>query len=233
MNALSVEDAHAVTGDIRRSLADVATAVTHLAYQVRRAHRGRAWTVLGYPTWAAYVQAEFGIGRSHAYRLVDLADAADRITDTVTAIEGTSHAWDIALPALSHRQVADIKARPEEFADLLADRLRTAHDTTPGELTPEHIAVVVRDTVTQLRTPTPPTRLDPGPFADLAEMVELLKASSLKLGRLALEIAPAYQSDDVAAVPLAVLAEDIGESLDRLLALRRYAITGDWRAVDG
>ncbi|MER5852823.1 hypothetical protein ABT126_39075 [Streptomyces sp. NPDC002012] len=54
-----------------------------------------------------------------------------------------------------------------------------------------------------------------------------------KLGRPALEIAPAYESDDVAAVPPAVPAEDIGESPDRLPAQRRYAITGDWRAVDG
>ncbi len=54
------------------------------------------WTVLGYDSWSAYALAEFGIGRSTAYRLLDLAATAEAIEGTVTRELGVSHAWDSA-----------------------------------------------------------------------------------------------------------------------------------------
>ena len=50
---------------------------------LKRAHDGRAYLALGYPSWATYVRAEFDMSRSNAYRLLahaatirDLAEVA-------------------------------------------------------------------------------------------------------------------------------------------------------------
>ncbi|MFJ8854931.1 hypothetical protein [Streptomyces sp. NPDC102437] len=48
-----------------------------------------------------------------------------------------------------------------------------------------------------------------------------------------LEVAPAYLSDTDAAHVLALLCEEIGEPLDHGLAARRYAMSGDRRALHG
>ncbi|WP_327170201.1 hypothetical protein OG471_01125 [Streptomyces sp. NBC_01336] len=48
-----------------------------------------------------------------------------------------------------------------------------------------------------------------------------------------LEVALAYLSDTAAADVLASLCEQIGETLDNGLAARRYALSGDRRALDG
>ncbi|MBK5994683.1 hypothetical protein JHN53_24165 [Streptomyces sp. MBT58] len=48
-----------------------------------------------------------------------------------------------------------------------------------------------------------------------------------------LEVAPAYLSDTAAADVLAPLCEQIGETLENGLAARRYALSGDRRALHG
>ncbi|GAA4803034.1 hypothetical protein [Streptomyces ziwulingensis] len=48
-----------------------------------------------------------------------------------------------------------------------------------------------------------------------------------------LEVAPAYLSDTKAADVLAPLCDQIGEDLDNSLAARRYAMSGDRRALHG
>ncbi|MEK8141650.1 hypothetical protein NKH18_00695 [Streptomyces sp. M10(2022)] len=50
---------------------------------------------------------------------------------------------------------------------------------------------------------------------------------------LMLEVAPAYLSDTAAADVLAPLCEQIGETLENGLAARRYAMSGDRRALYG
>ncbi|MGW7448145.1 hypothetical protein [Kitasatospora sp. NPDC054795] len=60
------------------------------------------------------------------------------------------------------------------------------------------------------------------------------RAAQLGIGALALEAVPAYVSDRQAEnAGLARLANDIGITTAELLACRRYAISGDVRAVDG
>lgn len=49
----------------------------------RAAHWARVWTALGYGGWAAYASKEFGVSRSTADRLLDLAAAAEAIEDVV------------------------------------------------------------------------------------------------------------------------------------------------------
>ncbi|MFB7552774.1 hypothetical protein [Streptomyces sp. NPDC056154] len=48
-----------------------------------------------------------------------------------------------------------------------------------------------------------------------------------------LEVAPAYLSDTDAADILGLLCEEIGESLDHGFVGRRYAMSGDRRALHG
>lgn len=48
-----------------------------------------------------------------------------------------------------------------------------------------------------------------------------------------LEVAPAYLSDTEAADVLALLCDEIGETVANGLAARRYALTGDRRALAG
>lgn len=47
------------------------------------------------------------------------------------------------------------------------------------------------------------------------------------------EVAPAYLSDTEAADVLTLLCDQIGEPLDHGLAARRYAMSGDRRALHG
>ncbi|MER5887019.1 hypothetical protein ABT160_24610 [Streptomyces sp. NPDC001941] len=95
---------------------------------------------------------------------------------------------------------------------------------------------VVRQAVRDVRTaPTPPPAdpaADPA-VAALRRVVDDLVASSHAMGELMLEIAPAYLSDSEAADILVLLCEQIGEPLDHGFAARRYALTGDRRALAG
>ncbi|MET9175887.1 hypothetical protein ABZX64_33340 [Streptomyces misionensis] len=58
-------------------------------------------------------------------------------------------------------------------------------------------------------------------------------AAGNAIGELMLEVAPAYLSDIEAANVLALLCDQIGEPLDHGLAARRYAMSGDRRALHG
>lgn len=69
--------------------------------------------------------------------------------------------------------------------------------------------------------------------AELRRLVEQMVQYAGQLGEHALEIAPPYLSDVQAAERgLHEFAEAIGEGLDEVLAARRFAITGDRRALE-
>ncbi|MFH8387970.1 hypothetical protein ACH4E7_45085 [Kitasatospora sp. NPDC018058] len=104
--------AQELTEQLRTAIEDVRAAVLVLARRVRAAHRARVWTVLEYPSWSAYALAEFGVGRSTAYRLLDLAAVAEAIENTVQSELGVSHAWDSTDLVLPVRAVVDLKGRP-------------------------------------------------------------------------------------------------------------------------
>ncbi|MFJ8854924.1 hypothetical protein [Streptomyces sp. NPDC102437] len=70
-------------------------------------------------------------------------------------------------------------------------------------------------------------------LAALRRVVDELAASTHAIGELMLEVASAYLSDTDAADVLAPLCEEIGEPLDHGLAARRYAMSGDRRALHG
>ncbi|WP_189969483.1 hypothetical protein [Streptomyces violascens] len=62
-------------------------------------------------------------------------------------------------------------------------------------------------------------------------VVDVLAATAHAIGELMLEVAPAYLDAHQAADCLALLCHQIGDPLDHGLASRRYALTGDRRAL--
>lgn len=61
-----------ITADEARALTDRIRALAdHLCALLLEAYDRKAWAALGYSSYEAYVKAEFSIGRSHAYRLLD------------------------------------------------------------------------------------------------------------------------------------------------------------------
>ncbi|MFJ2272246.1 hypothetical protein ACIOHO_39315 [Streptomyces sp. NPDC087849] len=94
---------------------------------------------------------------------------------------------------------------------------------------------VVRQAVRDVCTTPPPPPADPPADPALTELRRVVDelAATHQLGELILEVAPAYLSDTAAADVLAPLCEQIGETLDNGLAARRYALSGDRRALSG
>ncbi|MGE7437037.1 hypothetical protein [Kitasatospora sp. NPDC001175] len=144
--------ARELTEQLRTAIEDVRAAVLVLARRVRAAHQARVWTVPGYPSWSAYALAELGIGRSTAYRLLDLAAVAEAIEDTVQRELGVSHAWDSTDLVLPVRAVVDLKGRTAELTDLIAERLTDAHQDTGGTVLPaEAVGGIVAAAVAEVR----------------------------------------------------------------------------------
>ncbi|MFE4336854.1 hypothetical protein ACFRQM_48310 [Streptomyces sp. NPDC056831] len=81
-----------------------------------------------------------------------------------------------------------------------------------------------------VRTAPPP--VEPPADPALRAVVVDLAASTHAIGELMLEVTPAYLSAPAADF-LAPLCEEIGEELEHGLAARRYAMSGDRRALHG
>ncbi|MFE7431293.1 hypothetical protein, partial [Streptomyces sp. NPDC057545] len=123
---LSAERARVVTAGLREALEDVRRAVGVLAARVLAAHAARVWAPLGYPSWAAYCAAEFGISRAQAYRLLDVAHALGTIQAAVTAGTPVPRMRDTTPPpaavldyGLSQRALIAASARSCDVADLI------------------------------------------------------------------------------------------------------------------
>jgi len=241
--------ARELTEQLRTAIEDVRAAVLVLARRVRTAHQARVWTVLEYPSWPAYALAEFGIGRSTAYRLLDLAAVAEAIEDTVQRELGVSHAWDSTDLVLPVRAVVDLKGRTAELTDLIAERLTDAHQDAGGTVLPaKAVGGIVAAAVAEVRArpDIPAAELETGPAPDGItteawrrhvsagrDLVAQQRAAQHRIGILALETVPAYIGDRQAIDVLARVANDIGITTEEILACRRYALSGDVRAMDG
>ncbi|MFJ2781580.1 hypothetical protein [Kitasatospora sp. NPDC087315] len=242
--------ARELTEQLRTAIGDARAAVLILAHRVRAAHQARVWTVLKHPSWAAYALAEFGIGRSTAYRLLDLAAVAEAIEDTVQRELGVSHALDSTDLVLPVRAVVDLKGRVSELTDLIAERLTDAPQDAGGAALPARtVGGIVAAAVAEVRArpDVPAAELETGPAPDGIttetwrrhvsvgrDAITQQRAAQLGIGALALEVVPAYVSDRQAEDSgLARLANDIGITTAEILACRRYAISGDVRAMDG
>ncbi|MER6611572.1 hypothetical protein ABT282_38440 [Streptomyces sp. NPDC000927] len=95
---------------------------------------------------------------------------------------------------------------------------------------------MVRQAVRDVRTAPPPPPDEPPADPITAaghQLANDLLASAHKIGELMLDVAPAYLSDTEATEILTLLCAQIGENLDHGHAARRYAISGDRRALHG
>lgn len=101
---LSTAKARALTDEIRQDFQS-------LWSKVREAHDRGAHQAMGYTSWEAYCRAEFEIGRSQAYRLIDAARVVDALSSPME---------DTGIP---NERVA------REFGPLMdnPDALRAAH----------------------------------------------------------------------------------------------------------
>ncbi|MFB7595225.1 hypothetical protein [Streptomyces sp. NPDC056160] len=77
--------AREMTAGLREAMDDVRRSVAVLAARVCDAHAARIWLPLGHSSWESYCDAEFGISRAQAYRLLDVARALAAIHGAVTA----------------------------------------------------------------------------------------------------------------------------------------------------
>jgi hypothetical protein len=98
------------------------------------------------------------------------------------------------------------------------------------------VRAVVRQAVRDVRAAPFPPPADPladPALTELRRVVDDGAGHTHQLGELMLEVVPAYLSDTAAADVLAPLCEQISEAPDNGLAARRYAMSGDRRALYG
>ncbi|MFH8477207.1 hypothetical protein [Streptomyces sp. NPDC018000] len=81
---LTAARARELTAGLRQAMDDVRCSVAVLAARVRDAHTARVWLPLGHGSWESYCDAEFGISRAQAYRLLDVARSLAAIRETAT-----------------------------------------------------------------------------------------------------------------------------------------------------
>ncbi|MEE1805396.1 hypothetical protein [Streptomyces sp. BE133] len=212
---LTTVQAREVTTGLREAMDDVRRSVAVLAARVRDAHAARVWTPLGYPSWEAYCDAEFGISRAQAYRLLDVARTLAAIHDAIATGADPSCTRDTDPAAaldygLSQRALIAVSGRSSDVAELITRRLTTLAHSGLTALDEPTVRAVVRQAVRDIRTapPPPPANLPADPtLAALRAVVDELAASTYAIGELMLEVAPAYLSDTEAADVLAPLCD--------------------------
>jgi hypothetical protein len=118
-----------------RSLTErIRTARAHVCLLLLEANEGRAWSALGYPSWARYVRDEFGLSRSRAYELLEQA----RVIQTIRRALHLS-----GIPDVSPYAAAQVKP-------LLAEVL-SAVDRRRAGLPEERVLALVKSTVDEVR----------------------------------------------------------------------------------
>jgi hypothetical protein len=100
-------EATAITQRIRKAVDDTFDLL-------RKAYDGKAWKVLGYASWEAYVKAEFALSRSRSYQLLDqsrvieaVKEAAGKVSNTLDISARDVEAVKSDLPAVT----SEIKSR--------------------------------------------------------------------------------------------------------------------------
>ncbi|MEU1798850.1 hypothetical protein [Streptomyces californicus] len=240
---LSEARARELTAGLREAMDDVRRSVAVLAALVRDAHAARVWVPLGHSSWESYCATEFGISRAQAYRLLDVARALATIHDAVAAGPKMSRTRDSDPGAaaaldygLSQRALIAVSGRADTVAEIVTRRLAALAHSGLQALDEAAVRAVVRQAVRDVRTAPPPAPVEPSAdpaVAALRAVVDDLTVCSHQLGELMLEVAPAYLSDTEAADVLALLCDQIEETVENGLAARRYALTGDRRALAG
>jgi hypothetical protein len=130
---LNEDDARALTETIR-SAADV------LWVLIARAHAGKAWSAMGYDSWADYVGSEFNMSRSRSYQLLDQGRIVREIESAVpggtkinlseSAARDLKGVLDEVLPEIRERTEG---LDPDEATDVLDEIVREKRDRLKEE----------------------------------------------------------------------------------------------------
>lgn len=91
-----------------------------------------------YPTFEAFCAAEFGIGRAHAYRMIDAAEVVSPMGDTgaLVANERQARALAAAPPEERADVMAAVATKGKPTAAAITDEVAKRRDPTPGNLLP-------------------------------------------------------------------------------------------------
>ncbi|MEU4655218.1 hypothetical protein AB0G32_14980 [Streptomyces sp. NPDC023723] len=122
---LTAARAREMTAGLREAMDDVRRSVAVLAARVRAAHAARVWLPLGHGSWESYCDAEFGISRAQAYRLLDVAGALAAIHGAVDVSTETSRMRDTGPSTaaldygLSQRALIAVSGRTDVVAELI------------------------------------------------------------------------------------------------------------------
>lgn len=145
-----------------------------------RAHETRAYLALGYTSWASYVETEFEMSRSNAYRLLDLAKVVHELDTGLIAVswnipedEAVSRARDIS--ARDAEALAPLLGQPaltEAFID--ADR---AAEAEGRKRTSEDL----KEAAEARKEPPPPPITDTDPDSPWAKKRRAEKAEADRL----------------------------------------------------
>jgi len=127
-DAMTVAQARDLTERIKSGVGQVSLLLLE-------AHERRAWAVLGYPTWGAYVRQEFGLSRTRSYELVYHGQVIREI-QAATGMFG--------IPNISPYVALQIKGHIEEVTGALRARVSDASSEAEA-------ATIVAEVVKHLR----------------------------------------------------------------------------------
>lgn len=131
----AVVDSAPLTTDQARSLTHTIRDAAEVLWSlIARAHAGKAWQALGYPSWEAYVRSEFDMSRSRSYQILDQARV-------IAAIES-------AVPQGTEFHVSEAAAR--ELKTVMDEALPEIKERTAG-LEPEEAGAVVEQVIAEQR----------------------------------------------------------------------------------
>jgi hypothetical protein len=133
------EEARALTEQIK-------TSVEKTWRLLLNAHEWNAWGALGYSTWESYVRAEFGIGRSRSYQLLDQA----RVVREIEAAVSTT-------VDITERDVRDLKPHLAEVTEAVRDAVADV----PEAERPAAAAQAVKNARERFRPQTAPAPVAP------------------------------------------------------------------------
>src|SRR5690606_37795285 len=124
--------------DARRLTDQIRDRLGRLYDLVAEAYEGRAHIALGYATWEEYTEAEFGMSRSHAYRLIEQARAVRELTEVSPTGD------KIHIPERAAREIGrHLPVVKQQLADAFAqERAATGMIPSPHRIDETTAAVV-------------------------------------------------------------------------------------------
>lgn len=106
-----------MTKSCARDLTDrIKAGVTDVAELLHRAHEGRAWVALGYPSWKDYCAVEFQISKPRAYQLLDFVEIKREIEESTTVDPPQNERQARALGSVPAEKRVEVWERANEIA---------------------------------------------------------------------------------------------------------------------